>query len=86
LIDTPSSEYYVPTFPNTVSSILIGGVGSAFLTPPMKMKLTVFRNVGTKIQTPGTHPPKKEYNIQNTAKVLKSRRKICGKNGYATSL
>jgi len=36
--DSPVSEFYVPTFRNTVSSIFIGGV---------EIDFTVFRNVGT---------------------------------------
>jgi len=35
--DSPASEFYIPTFRNTVSSIFTGGVN----TPPVKMEQSV---------------------------------------------
>ena len=58
--DSPASELYVPTFRNTVSAIFIGGEMEQRV--PKRRHIT-FRSRGI--------TQKKEYNVQNKAKVLK---------------
>ena len=72
--DSPASEFYMPTFRNTLS-IFIGGV-IFLLTPPMKMEQTGCSETSAyKIQTPGNHP---EERIQHSehSKSLKSRKTL----------
>ena len=53
--DSPASEFYMPTFRNTLSSIFIGGACVFFLTPHMNMEWCS-ETSAYKIQTPGNHP------------------------------
>ena len=51
--DSPESEYYMPTFRNTLLNFL--------LTPPMKMGgIQRSETSAYKIQTPGNHPEKRK--------------------------
>ena len=70
LSDSSASEFYVPTFRNTACSVFRGGVRMKNVLPAYTTYEdgTVFRKVSTKFRRLGNHP-KKEYNIQNTAKV-----------------
>ena len=64
--NSPASEFYIPTFRNTVCFIFIG-------TLPMKMEQTeCSETTAYKIQTPGNYP---EENTQHTehGESLKSR-------------
>jgi len=72
--NSPASEFYVPTFRNTLF-YLHGRVGvcSTRTSPPTNME-QCSETSAYKIQTPGNLPRKKAYNIQNTAKVWKSRK------------
>ena len=64
LRDSSAYEFYVPTFRNTVCSIFIGGV----ITLTMKIEQSVPKRRNIKFSRRGT-TQKKEYKIQNTAKV-----------------
>jgi len=69
--NSPASEFYMPTFRNTLCSIFIGGYVPVYL--PMKMEQTEWSETSEyKIQTPGNYP---EENIQHTehGESLKSR-------------
>jgi len=71
LCDSPASEFYVRTFRNTVCSICIRGVSrknsSCLHRSVPKRRHIKFRRRGI--------TQKKEYNIQNTAKVRNQERK-----------
>jgi hypothetical protein len=65
--NSPASEFYMPTFRNTVCSIFIGG----YL--PVKMEQTEFFETSAyKIQTAGNYP---EESIKHSeySEILKSR-------------
>jgi hypothetical protein len=52
--DSPASEFYVPTFRNTVCSIFIGRLNKKI---PVKIEQTECSETSEqKIQTPGNHP------------------------------
>jgi hypothetical protein len=65
--DSPASELYVPTFQNTMFHIY-GWCKQILPTYTTYDDGTVFRNVGTNYRRRGI-TQKKEYSIQNTAKV-----------------
>jgi len=71
--DSPASEFYVQTFscskPVSVKVPLAISSHLSFLfTRPTKMEKTECSETSAhKIQTPGSHPKEKKYNIHNTA-------------------
>jgi hypothetical protein len=62
--DSPASEFYVPTFRNTLSG---PSSQAGLLTPPMKMERSVSKRRHIKVRSRGI-TQKEEYNIQNAAK------------------
>ena len=58
--DSAASEFYVPTFRNTVCFVFIGGVSSFLLLSVMEVELTgCSKTSAHKIQTQGNHPKEK---------------------------
>jgi hypothetical protein len=63
---SPASEFYISTFRNVVSSIFMGGVRTK--GQPMKMEQSIPKRLHMKFRRRGI-TQKKEYIIQNTARV-----------------
>jgi len=77
LCDSPASEFYVPTFRNAVCSICIRGVSrknSSCLHVWRGKSRSVLKRRHIKFRRRGI-TQKKEYSIQNTAKVRNQERK-----------